>query len=152
VRNAADTTEKEFGRDPIYLACREVAFSLNAMLRQDISDNESVAKVLPERVANFASHLPVVVTAASLQIIEFDSTKYDAEEKPTAKPQEVPCLVYKFPLHRHIQVPVEPEMPMERETLRYLDTFIVNYKSLEDFVRTLASYFDEHHAMMYRLF
>jgi len=148
--DATDPTTMEFGRqgrDAVYDARREAAFSVKSVIAesrrydQDLVREDALYSVL---AAN-SLHIPLVVTAANLHLVEFDAADSKMEAAANAKSSVVPYLVYSFPLNRYLQIDFDLPESTGLHRLSHLNIFIVNYQSLDSFLRTLINYFVGHH-------
>lgn len=142
---------KDFGTDAIYQACKEVSFALFSGVRSDAATHKDYVETVQrtrspdddtyqERIA----YLPVVVTAAKLLLVDFDPSNYDVSSRPTATWQEQPYLIYRFPLPRYLQIDTDWELEDDYSRFDHFNVFMVNYKSLESFARTLLNYFESN--------
>ena len=148
--DAIDPTTIEFGRqgrDAVYEARREAAFSVKSVIAEsrrydgDLIKEDALYSVL---AAN-SLHIPLVVTAANLHLVEFDAADPRMEAGANAKSRVVPYLIYSFPLNRYLQIDFDLPEPASLHRLTHLNIFIVNYQSLDSFLRTLINYFVGHH-------
>jgi hypothetical protein len=148
--DATDPTTIEFGRqgrDAVYDARREAAFSVKSVLAEsrrydgDLVREDALYSVL----AAYSLHIPLVVTAANLHVVEFDPTDSKMEVAANARSRVVPYLIYSFPLNRYLQIDFDLPEPEGLYRLSHLNIFIVNYQSLDSFLRTLINYFVGHH-------
>jgi hypothetical protein len=147
--DSTDPTTIEFGRqgrDAVYDARREAAFSVKSIIAESRRSDEDLARenALYSVLATNSIHIPLVVTAANLHLVEFDATDSRLEAAANAKSLVVPYLIYSFPLNRYLQIDFDlPETGLHR--LTHLNIFVVNYQSLDSFLRTLINYFVGHH-------
>jgi hypothetical protein len=147
--DSTDPTTIEFGRqgrDAVYDARREAAFSVKSVIAEsrrfdgDLVREDALYSVL---AAN-SIHIPLVVTAANLHLVEFDADS-KIEAAANAKSHVVPYLIYSFPLNRYLQIDFDLPEPTGLHRLSHLNIFVVNYQSLDSFLRTLINYFVGHH-------
>jgi hypothetical protein len=147
--DSTDPTTIEFGRqgrDAVYDARREAAFSIKSVIAESRRSDEDLVKedALYSVLAANSIHIPLVVTAANLHLVEFDAdSKTQAEAN--AKSHVVPYLIYSFPLNRYLQIDFDLPEPTGLHRLSHLNIFVVNYQSLDSFLRTLINYFVGHH-------
>jgi hypothetical protein len=148
--DSTDPTMNEFGRhgrDAVYDARREAAFSVKSVIAEsrrydgDLVKEDGLYSVL---AAN-SLHIPLVVTAASLHLVELDAADSKMEVAANAKSRVAPYLVYSFPLNRYLQIDFDLPEPEGLHRLNHLNIFVVNYQSLDSFLRTLVNYFVGHH-------
>jgi hypothetical protein len=134
------------GRDAVYDARREAAFSVKSVIAESRRYDGDLVKedALYSVLAANSLHVPLVVTAARLHIVEFDATS-PKTELADAKSRVVPNLVYSFPLNRYLQIDFDLPEPEGLPRLSHLNIFVVNYRSLESFLRTMINYFVGHH-------
>jgi hypothetical protein len=147
--DSTDPTTIEFGRqgrDAVYDARREAAFSVKSVIAEsrrfdgDLVREDALYSVL---AAN-SIHIPLVVTAANLHLVELDADS-KIEAAANAKSHVVPYLIYSFPLNRYLQIDFDLPEPTGLHRLSHLNIFVVNYQSLDSFLRTLINYFVGHH-------
>jgi hypothetical protein len=147
--DSTDPTTIEFGRqgrDAVYDARREAAFSVKSIIAESRRSDEDLVRenALYSVLATNSIHIPLVVTAANLHLVEFDATDSRLEAAANSKSLVVPYLIYSFPLNRYLQIDFDlPETGLHR--LSHLNIFVVNYQSLDSFLRTLINYFVGHH-------
>ena len=139
---STDPTRNEFGRqgrDAVYDARREAAFSLKSVIAESRRSDEDLIKedALYSVLAANSLHIPLVVTAANLHVVEFDPTNHRMEDAPSAKSGVVPYLLYSFALNRYLQIDFDLPEPDGPHGLSHLNIFVVNYQSLDSFLRTL---------------
>ena len=145
-----DPTRNEFGRhgrDAVYEARREAAFSIKSVIGESRRYDGDLVKedALYSVLATNSLHIPLVVTAANLHVVEPDTADYEMEVAVNAKSRVVPYLIYSFPLNRYLQIDFDLPEPTGLHRLSHLKLFVVNYQSLESFLRTLINYFVGHH-------
>jgi hypothetical protein len=148
--DSTDPTTIEFGRqgkDAVYDARREAAFSVKSVIAESRRSDEDLVKedALYSVLAANSIHIPLVVTAANLHLIEFDAADSKIEAAANAKSHVVPYLIYSFPLNRYLQIDFDLPEPGGLHRLSHLNIFVVNYQSLDSFLRTLINYFVGHH-------
>jgi len=148
--DSTDPTTIEFGRqgrDAVYDARREAAFSIKSVIAESRRSDEDLVKedALYSVLAANSIHIPLVVTAANLHLVEFDSADSKIEPAANAKSHVVPYLIYSFPLNRYLQIDFDLPEPTGLHRLSHLNIFVVNYQSLDSFLRTLINYFVGHH-------
>ena len=148
--DSTDPSRIEFGRhgrDAVYDARREAAFSVKSVIAEsrrydgDLVKEDALYSVLS---AN-SMHIPLVVTAASLHMVQNDTADYQMDFAMNAKSRVVPYLLYSFPLNRYLQIDFDLPEPEGLHRLSHLNMFVVNYRSLDSFLRTLINYFVGHH-------
>jgi hypothetical protein len=148
-RDSSDPTRIEFGRgrDAVYDARREAAFSVKSVIGESRRPDEEFIKEEASYSALAANslHLPLVVTAANLHLVEFDTADYKTEVAVNAKSRVVPYLIYSFPLNRYLQIDFDLPELAGLHRLSHLNIFVVNYQSLDSFLRSLINYFVGHH-------
>jgi hypothetical protein len=148
--DSTDPTTIEFGRqgrDAVYDARREAAFSVKSVIAESRRSDEDLVKedALYSVLAANSIHIPLVVTAANLHLVEFDAADSKIEAAANAKSRVVPYLIYSFPLNRYLQIDFDLPEPTGLHRLSHLNMFVVNYQSLDSFLRTLINYFVGHH-------
>ena len=148
--DSTDPTTIEFGRqgrDAVYDARREAAFSVKSVVAESCRSDEDLVRedALYSVLAANSIHIPLVVTAANLHLIEFNATDSKPEARASAKSLIVPYLVYSFPLNRYLQIDFGLPEPEGLHRLSHLNMFVVNHRSLDSFLRTLINYFVGHH-------
>jgi len=148
--DSTDPTTIEFGRqgrDAVYDARREAAFSVKSVIAESRRSDEDLVKEdgLYSVLAANSIHIPLVVTAANLRVVEFDAADSKIEAAANAKSSVVPYLIYSFPLNRYLQIDFDLPEPTGLRRLGHLNIFVVNYQSLDSFLRTLINYFVGHH-------
>jgi hypothetical protein len=148
--DSTDPTLNEFGRhgrDAVYDARREAAFSVKSVIAESRRSDEELIKedALYSVLAANSLHIPLVVTAANLHLVELDAAGYRMEVAVNAKSRVVPYLIYSFPLNRYLQIDFDLPEPAGLHRLSHLNIFIVNHQSLDLFLRTLINYFVGHH-------
>ena len=148
--DSTDPTKTEFGRhgrDAIYDARREAAFSVKSLMAEGHRSDEDLVKedALYSVLAANSLHMPLVVTAADLHVIELDASDYKMDVAVNAKSRIVPYLIYSFPLNRYLQIDFDLPEPEGLHRLSHLNIFVVNHRSLDSFLRTLINYFVGHH-------
>ncbi len=148
--DSTDPTTIEFGRqgrDAVYDARREAAFSVKSVIAENRRSDEDLVRedALYSVLAANSIHIPLVVTAANLHLVEFDAANSKIEAAANAKSSVVPYLIYSFPLNRYLQIDFDLPEPTGLHRLSQLNIFIVNYQSLDSFLRTLINYFVGHH-------
>jgi hypothetical protein len=148
--DATDPTTIEFGRqgrDAVYDARREAAFSVKSVIAESRRYDQDLIKedALYSVLAANSIHIPLVVTAANLHLVEFDPTDPKMEVAANARSRVVPYLIYSFPLNRYLQINFDLPEPGGLHRLSHLNMFVVNYQSLDSFLRTLINYFVGHH-------
>jgi hypothetical protein len=146
---AADPAWSDFGRhgrDAVYDARREAAFSVKSLIAESRRYDGDLVKedALYSVLAGNSLHIPLVVTAANLHVVEFEATSPKIE-LADAKSRIVPYLIYSFPLNRYLQIDFDLPEPTGLHRLSHLNIFIVSYQSLDSFLRTLINYFVGHH-------
>jgi hypothetical protein len=134
------------GRDAVYDARREAAFSVKSVIAESRRYDGDLVKedALYSVLAANSLHIPLVVTAASLHVVEFDATSPKIE-LADAKSRVVPYLIYGFPLNRYLQIDFDLPEPAGLHRLSHLNIFVVNYQSLDSLLRALINYFVGHH-------
>lgn len=148
--DSTDPTTIQFGRqgrDAVYDARREAAFSVKSVIGESRRSDEDLVRedALYSVLAANSIHIPLVVTAANLHLVEFDAADSKTEVAANAKSHVTPYLVYSFPLNRYLQIDFDLPEPEGMHRLSHLNIFVVNYRSLESFLRTLINYFVGHH-------
>jgi hypothetical protein len=148
--DSTDPATIEFGRhgrDEVYDARREAAFSVKSVIGECRRSNEELIKEEASYSALAANslHMPLVVTAANLHLVEFDAAHYKVELAVNAKSRVVPYLIYSFPLNRYLQIDFDLPELASLHRLSHLNIFVVNYQSLDSFLRSLINYFVGHH-------
>jgi hypothetical protein len=148
--DSTDPTTIEFGRqgrDAVYDARREAAFSVKSVIAESRRSDEDLVRedALYSVLAANSIHIPLVVTAANLHLVEFDAADSKIEAAANAKSHVVPYLIYSFPLNQYLQIDFDLPEPTGLHRLSHLNIFVVNYQSLDSFLRTLINYFVGHH-------
>lgn len=148
--DSTDPTTIEFGRkgrDAVYEARREAAFSVKSIVAESRRSDEDLVRDdgLYSVLAANSIHIPLVVTAANLHLVDFDPTDSKIEAATNAKSLVIPYLVYSFPLNRYLQIDFDLPEPEGLHRLSHLNIFVINYRSLDSFLRTLINYFVGHH-------
>ena len=148
--DSTDPTTIEFGRqgrDAVYDARREAAFSVKSVIAENRRSDEDVVRedALYSVLAANSIHIPLVVTAANLHLVEFDAANSRIEAATNAKSRVIPYLIYSFPLNRYLQIDFDLPEPDGLHRLSHLNIFVVNYQLLDSFLRTLINYFVGHH-------
>ena len=100
--DSTDPTTMEFGRqgrDAVYDARREAAFSIKSVIAESRRSDEDPVRddALYSVLAANSLHIPLVVTAANLHVMEFDAADSKIGAGANAKSLVVPYLVYSFP-------------------------------------------------------
>ncbi len=148
--DSTDPTAIEFGRqgrDAVYDARREAAFSVKSVIAESRRSDEDLVREdgLYSVLAANSIHIPLVVTAANLHLVEFDAAHSKIAPAANAKSHVVPYLIYSFPLNRYLQIDFDLPEPEGLHRLSHLNIFVVNHRSLDSFLRTLINYFVGHH-------
>jgi hypothetical protein len=148
--DSTDPVMNEFGRhgkDAVYDARREAAFSVKSIIAESRRPDEDLTKEdgFYTVLAANSLHIPLVVTAANLHLVELEAPEYEREGAVNAKSRVVPYLIYNFPLNRYLQIDFDLAEPTGLHRLSHLNIFIVNHQSLDAFLRTLINYFVGHH-------
>jgi len=104
--DSTDPTTIEFGRqgrDAVYDARREAAFSVKSVIAESRRSDEDLVRedALYSVLAANSIHIPLVVTAANLHLVEFEAADSKIETAANAKSHVVPYLIYSFPLNRY---------------------------------------------------
>jgi hypothetical protein len=148
--DSTDPARVEFGRrgrDAVYDARREAAFSVKSVIGESRRSDEELIKeeASYSPLAANSLHMPLVVTAANLHLVEFDAADYKMEVAVNAKSRVVPYLIYSFPLNRYLQIDFDLPELAGLHRLSHLNIFVVSYQSLDSFLRSLINYFVGHH-------
>jgi hypothetical protein len=130
----------------VYDARREAAFSVKSVIAESRRSDEDLVKedALYSVLAANSIHIPLVVTAANLHLVEFDADS-KTQAAANAKTRVLPYLIYSFPLNRYLQIDFDLPEATGLHRLSHLNIFVVNYQSLDSFLRTLINYFVGHH-------